>query len=427
MQPVAGERVEVLEHLVAGELREARRKGPIDAFEIRGIGRGRLQDRKQRLGLGDRVAQLRQPVAQQGDAVLRVGERRVDLVRDPRDQLAQRRHLLGLHQLRLGFLQAAHGGFELARALGDPLLQGFVGLAQLRLGGDDARSEVAHAEQERGGVDEEVYAPAVLLVERRLDGFRERARQQLNPAAHGEEGELAPRFGLGGAGGEELPGGGLGAAGGGGGLRVGRCRGHQRRKARFDLALDFGLGFDVGVADRGAHLLDLGHERECRVGAAGARRRGRKEQRRVVFASSLERFHGAAVCGAQRAEGGFLLRHPRPQRRDLRAHGRATRAVLELVENAPDDDAAVRHRRRRRGEIVGDAQSVKVPAGVHVAQFAQQRESLGVFLEARRQGFHEQECERAQEESRGEDDIDGFADAAGTHDEIVLVIGALRL
>ncbi len=84
----------------------------------------------------------------------------VDLVRHARDQPAERRHLLGLHQLRLGRLELAVGVLELRRPLADALLEARVQrdqrLVRRRVLERDRRLVRERAQERRvaGGVEE---------------------------------------------------------------------------------------------------------------------------------------------------------------------------------------------------------------------------------------------------------------------------------
>src|SRR6516162_6243791 len=71
--------------------------------------------------------------AHQADALLEqlrvvreIEERRIDLVTDAGDELAERRHLLGLDELHLRLLEVRQRARELVRALGDALLERLV-------------------------------------------------------------------------------------------------------------------------------------------------------------------------------------------------------------------------------------------------------------------------------------------------------------
>ena len=81
---------------------------------------------------------------------------------DARDQLAERRHLLGLHELHLRFLQVGQSAGELVGALRDALLQRFVELRELAVRAVDlavaavqAERDEADGEQQHDRIDRE--------------------------------------------------------------------------------------------------------------------------------------------------------------------------------------------------------------------------------------------------------------------------------
>src|SRR5690606_26163245 len=110
-------------------------------------------DREGGAAARDELLQDLNPLLDQHRIVREVEERRVDLVADAGDELAERRHLLGLHELDLRFLQALQRVRELLRALGNPLLEGLVELREL--GVRAVQRAVARLQAERGETDDE--------------------------------------------------------------------------------------------------------------------------------------------------------------------------------------------------------------------------------------------------------------------------------
>ncbi|MNN48367.1 hypothetical protein D3C81_1628410 [compost metagenome] len=75
------------------------------------------------VGIGELQQRLLE-FAQQLHVVLHVAQRGVQLVGDAGDHLAQRGHLLRLHQLGLGFLEVDQRPAQHGVALGDALFHG---------------------------------------------------------------------------------------------------------------------------------------------------------------------------------------------------------------------------------------------------------------------------------------------------------------
>ena len=404
VQSVLGERVEVVEHLVLGQLGEARRKSREGGLQVVGAGRFGLQHGEQPLGLREGFAKLRHAVANARHAVLHVGERRVDLVHYPRDQLPERRHLLGLHELGFGFLQSRHGARELGSALGHAALELLVRLAQRALGRDDARAEVSHADQQCRRIGREIDAPAVLLVERGLDRLGDRARRELEPSPEGEEREAPPRGDFRAACVDEAARSRFELRGGSGQRGIGRGgRGRERSDAWRDGGEDRGMVLDARAAKAGAHVLDFAQERGGTLGRGRAAGFGGAHADHGEFRLAGEfrqGLHGGAVRRDERAESRGLLGEPGAQSRHAVCDRPVHAVLLEVTQDAREQGRAVGDRCAARGggsELAREPQRVGVPAGVEVLHLAQQRERVGFGLEVHRLGAHEKEDQQAQQ------------------------------
>ncbi len=78
----------------------------------------------------ERVANIRQLFRNLPQAVFHISQRRVDLMRNARHHLPQRRHFFRLYELRLGFLEVFQCIHQLTGSLLDPVLQSLVGCFQ---------------------------------------------------------------------------------------------------------------------------------------------------------------------------------------------------------------------------------------------------------------------------------------------------------
>src|SRR5690606_25523510 len=102
------------------QILERRQKG---ALVLRAVGIVLGADPEQPRRLADEALEQRQPLADQLGVVREIEQRGVDLVADARDELAERRHLLGLNELDLRLLQARDRSRELLGASGNALLE----------------------------------------------------------------------------------------------------------------------------------------------------------------------------------------------------------------------------------------------------------------------------------------------------------------
>ena len=116
----------------------------------------------------DEVAQRLEPLADELGVVGEIEQRRVDLVADARDQLAERGHLLGLHELHLRFLEVRERAAQLLCAGNDALLERFVEHGEIGVGAVDlaiaavqAQRDETDGEQQHDGVDGE-HQPRLL-------------------------------------------------------------------------------------------------------------------------------------------------------------------------------------------------------------------------------------------------------------------------
>jgi hypothetical protein len=133
---------------------------------------------RQRLGaLLHEVMQGGDPLLNQGRVVREVEQGRIDFVADAGDQLAERRHLLGLHQLYLGFLQLGKGVAQILGAGMHALLQRLVELTELRIrpvqltvAAAQAEPDHADAQQHDDGVNRQHRACALGARNRALVG-----------------------------------------------------------------------------------------------------------------------------------------------------------------------------------------------------------------------------------------------------------------
>ena len=187
--------------------------------------------------------------------------------------------------------------------------------------------------------------------------------------------------------------------------RPGRDRLRALRGAAWRCAARSPAACREGVDRRrgvGAERLD---ERRAHEAPAPARLRARAA---ASWAELSQRcVHRAGVlpsgAGAPRAvpEGRLLVAEARAQlgRDRFRAAAPGPRRARARASMRPIMEREIGPRRRRAGEVVGDAQHVVVPAAVEVLHLAQQRQRVRVVLDVDACGLHEQEDEHRQQEA----------------------------
>ena len=414
VQAVPGERVQVLHHVVGVDRRQALGQGAAGRFHGHGIPRLDGEQRSEAAGEALRLAQVRHAAARDGEAVLHVRERRVDLVGDSRDHLAQGGHLLRLHELRFRFLELLQGAREVARALGHAPLEILVGELQLALRGEHAPCEGAHAQQEGRRVGEEVDAPALLVVQGGAEMARQGGGGEVDARPQGEEGESPVRASLRVARGEKGAGRFLRAPrfGDQGGIGGGRGGGDARHVG-FQALVHGIVALDVVAVGGVAYAREARGERfqpRClRIRRANARGAGAQRGDRLI--ERAQRVPRTVVGAAQREERGLLVGDALAQHRQVRFHGGARGLAFQIAHDAREHRAVVERGKDGGGgtlgrQLIGKAQRAAVHAGVDVLQLAQQVERARSALDVAALGAHEekQECRDEAERGRGEQD-----------------------
>ena len=105
-------------------------------------------DRERGDARSDEVAQRLEPLADELGVVGEVEQRCVDLVADTRDQLAERRHLLGLDELHLRFLEVRERAAQFLCAGCHALLERFVEHGEIGVGAVDLAIAAVQAERD---------------------------------------------------------------------------------------------------------------------------------------------------------------------------------------------------------------------------------------------------------------------------------------
>ena len=116
----------------------------------------------------DEIAQRLEPFADELGVVGEIQERRVDLVTDAGDELAERRHLLRLHELHLRLFEVRERSAQLLGTGADALLERFVEHREVGVGGVDlaiaavqAQRDETDGEQQHDRIDGE-HQPRLL-------------------------------------------------------------------------------------------------------------------------------------------------------------------------------------------------------------------------------------------------------------------------
>ena len=156
-----------------------------------GVRAAALQHDDELFRLGERLGQPGQPAAQRAQAALDVGERSRDLVGETRDHLSQRRQLLRLHQLLLGFLQARERRGHLAVALRSTPLEPGVREVEPPVARDQAGGEIGDQHERGARQMDDIGAIAFPPGEHGVPLERVGAEQAVHPGAGADQGELA--------------------------------------------------------------------------------------------------------------------------------------------------------------------------------------------------------------------------------------------
>ncbi len=346
----------------------------------------RVQHPDQLLRRGERVRDLRHAPVHRLQARLHVSERRVHLVRDAGDHLAERGHLLALDQQRLLLLQLRHGVLEVPGALFDAVLEELVRLAQLAVEAADhavVRGEPPREpgcqQQQEARVHEEVHAEAIGVGERVAEAALERAHRRVEPrAGRGEVGVAEARV-LGCLVGDGLPGRGDDALD----LGAGNLRYLRRSEVR-DRAL-------CALRSRRGRLRHVAEHRL--VHPLGVARDTRRDPRRALARVRGKRFEHASQLverlGVGRVRSGEPVDRLRLRRKRLlqaderRRRERVVQVLPPQCEQGVDpwqlrrvDRRTPRRAALRPGGEPRPGQPI-VPAAVDLLQFAERREHVG--------------------------------------------------